>query len=75
MSGNYTQVQPNSTGNKIETQQRVTDDGSIQRQVVTLGDAQEDRILEALNLILEELRESRRLLCEATRQNYENITN
>ena len=74
MSGNYVQVQPDSSGKKGESQQRATDDGNVQRQVVTLGDAQEDRILEALNNILEELRESRRLLCEIGRQNYENLT-
>jgi len=75
MAGNYAQILPDSTGKKIETHQRWTDDGAVQRQIVTLGDSQEDRILETLNLILEELRESRRVLCEATRQNYEPLTN
>ena len=74
MSGQYVQVQPDSTGKKVESVIRQNDTDTVARQVVTLGDAQEDRILEALNLILEELRESRRVLCEATRQKYETLT-
>lgn len=70
MSGNYVQVLPDSSGKKVEAIVLQADTDTISRQVVTLAERRDIEINEALQSILEELRETRRVLCEATRVHY-----
>jgi hypothetical protein len=72
MAGQFVEVLPDSTGKKIEAENLPNDTDSVFRQVVKVPQAQELADTDAL--ILEELREMRRVFCEAFRINYETIS-
>ena len=72
----YVQVQGDGSGKKVETL-KLTDQTDtttmIYRQVVTLGDKAEEDIAQCLWMILEELKESRRVICEIARVKFEEL--
>jgi hypothetical protein len=72
MAGSFVEVAPDGAGKKIEAINTPNDTDSVYRQVVQVPEA---RLLADTDaLILEELREMRRVLCEAFRINYETIS-
>jgi hypothetical protein len=72
MAGSFVEVPPDSTGKKVEAINVPSDTDSVYRQVVQVPEGQQ--IADTDTLILEELREMRRVLCEAFRINYETIS-
>jgi len=74
MAGQYVEVQPDSTGKKIEATNTPSDTDSVFRQTVQLPESRDLRMADTDAMILEELREMRRVLCEAFKINYEIIS-
>jgi hypothetical protein len=74
MAGQFVEVQPDGAGKKVEALNIPSDTDSVFRQVVTLPEGRDIQLADTEALILEELREMRRVLCEAFRINYENIS-
>ena len=70
MAGNYVQVVPDSTGKKIDATLLPSDTDTVARQIVDLGDNKGTQLLETLLLLLAETREIRRLVCEATDEEF-----
>ena len=71
MAGDYVEVQPDSTGKKVEARAGLSDTDIVYRQVVELGDNRAIAIAELLIMLLREQRETRRVLCQIAGSNFE----
>jgi hypothetical protein len=79
MSADFAQIQPDSTGKKIETVPVPIDGDNtslLHRQTTSLGSERlEEKIVETLGLILAEITETRRILCEIGNLKFEELPN